>query len=104
MNNTMQQNIIKELGLDRLPQTEIEEILLRVGKIIFQSVMIRVLEELDDSVKDEFDALLSQKPDDQEAVLQFLRSKLPNLDDIVNEEVQKFKEESADFMKSVKQG
>ena len=100
----MQQNIIKELGLDRLPQAQVEEILLRVGKIIFQSVMIRVLEELDDSAKDELDVLLSQKPDNQEAVLQFLRSKLPNLDDIVNEEIQKFKEESVDFMKSARQG
>lgn len=60
------------------------------------------MEELDDNGKDEFEKILSEKPNDEEAVFGFLKTKLPNLDEIVNDEVIKFKQESVDFMKTIK--
>lgn len=102
MNTILQKNIIKDLGLDKLSEKEQEETLLSVGRIIFQSVMIRVMEELDEAGKDEFEKILTEKPNDEEAILNFLRSKLPNLDEIVNEEVAKFKQESVNFMDKIK--
>ena len=102
MNTILQENIIKDLGLENLPQKEQEESLLSIGRIIFQSVMIKVMEELDEAGKDEFEKILAEKPNDEEAILNFLRSKLPNLDEIVNDEVAKFKQESVDFVKAIK--
>lgn len=102
MATILQKNIIKELGLDNLSEKEQEETLLSIGKIIFQSVLIRTMEELDDKSKDEFEKILSEKPNDEEAILSFLQKKLPNLNDIVNDEVSKFKQESVDFMKVIK--
>lgn len=102
MKTILQENIIKDLGIDNLPQKEQEETLLSIGRIIFQSVLIRVMEELDDKGKDEFEKILTENPNDEEAILNFLRSKLPNLDEIVNEEVVKFKQESVDFIKKIK--
>lgn len=102
MKTILQENIIKDLGIDNLPQKEQEESLLGIGRIIFQSVLIRVMEELDEAGKDEFEKILSEKPNDEEAILNFLHSKLPNLDEVVNEEVAKFKQESVDFMKKIK--
>ncbi len=97
----LQKNIIKELGLDKLSEKEQEETLLNIGKIIFQSVLIRTMEELDEKGKDEFEKILSEKPNDEEAIMNFLQSKLPNLNEIVNDEVSKFKQESVDFMKTI---
>jgi hypothetical protein len=102
MATILQKNIIKELGLDKLPEKEQEETLLNMGKIIFQSVLIRTMEELDDKGKDEFEKILSEKPNNEEAIMSFLRSKLPNLNKIVDDEVSKFKQESVDFMKKIK--
>ena len=103
MTTILQKNIIKDLGLDTLPEKEQEEALLIIGKIIFQSVLIRTMEELDEKSKNEFEKILSEKPNDEEAILGFLQSKLPNLDEIVNDEVSKFKQESVDFMKAINQ-
>lgn len=101
-NQILHQNIIKELDLDILPAREQEEALLRVGKIIFQSVLIRVMEQLNSKEKDKFTKLLTEKPDDEKAILDFLKSKIPNLNEIVNEEVASFKKESLDFIKKIK--
>lgn len=101
MATILQENIIKNLGLDSLPEKEQEEALQSIGRIIFQSVLIRVMEELDDKGKDEFEKILSEKPNDESAILGFLQTKIPNLDEIVNNEVSKFKQESVDFMKAV---
>jgi len=103
MKDILKQNIIKDLGLEVLPEEEQEEALLSVGRIIFQAVLIRVLQELDDQGKDEFDKLLSEKPNDEEAILKFLTEKVPNLNSIVREEVSKFKQETVDFMKKIKE-
>jgi hypothetical protein len=103
MKDILKQNIIKDLGLEALSEEEQEEALLSVGRIIFQAVLIRVLQELDDQGKDEFDKLLSEKPNDEEAILKFLTEKVPNLNSIVREEVSKFKQETVDFMKKIRE-
>ncbi len=100
MDDILKQNIFKTLGLDRLPLAKQEEALLGISKIIFQAVLIRVFEELNEEDKDELEALLVRKPDDETAMLAFFRGKLPNLDDIVDEEIRKFKAESVDLIKN----
>lgn len=102
MDTILQKNIISDLGLDKLSEKEQEEALLGIGRIIFQAVLIRVMEELDESGKDEFEKILNEKPNDEEAILGFLQTKIPNLDVIVSDEVVKFKQESVDFMEVIK--
>ncbi|MDI6603324.1 MAG: hypothetical protein QME57_04460 [Patescibacteria group bacterium] len=102
MEDILKQNIIKNLGIDTLPEKEQEEVLLRIGKIIFQSVLIRVMERLNSKEKDQFTRLLTEKPDDEKAILDFLKSKISNFNEIVNEEIISFKKESLDFMKQIK--
>ena len=100
MKNILKQNIVKDLGLDTLPVEKQEEVLLRVGKIVFQNVIMRVLDELNEKDKSEFDKLLSERPDDEEAILSFLQSHISNIDGIVEEEITKFKEESLNVMQN----
>ncbi len=95
-------NLIKDLGLDLLPEEDQEQALLTVGRIIFQSVLIRVLERLSEKEKTEFEKILKEKQDDEEAVYAFLQEKIPNLNDVVTEEVAKFKTDAGEMMKGMK--
>ncbi len=101
MDDILKQNIIKDLGIDTLPKDQQEQALLKIGKIIFQGVLIKVLNKLNDEDKDRLDAILIEKPSDQEVVLNFLRSKISDFDEIVNGEVAEFKRESVDLMKGI---
>ena len=102
MDDILKQNIIKDLGMDQLPPEKQEEMLLTIGRLIFQGVIIRVMSLLSEKDKDEFDKLLTEKIEDEEAVLNFLKSKIPNLEELINEEVVSFKKGSVDFMQSLK--
>ena len=95
-------NLIKDLSLDLLPEEDQEQALLTVGRIIFQSVLIRVLERLSEKEKTEFEKILKEKQDDEEAVYAFLQEKIPNLNDVVTEEVAKFKTDTSEMMKGMK--
>ena len=101
MNNILHQNIIKDLGLDTLSEKEQEEALLKIGKIIFQSILIKVIEKLDDNEIDNFTELLEKNPNDEKVILDFLQAKIPNFNELVNNEVANFKKESMDFMKEI---
>lgn len=95
------QNIVKELGLDSLPADQQAETLLKIGEIINQRIIIKVMEKLSEADKDEFDQLLGRDMTDQDAIASFLRSKIPDFDGMVAKEVADFKQSSVDFIKSV---
>ncbi|MBI5306388.1 hypothetical protein HZB04_02300 [Candidatus Wolfebacteria bacterium] len=99
--NTLQTNIIKELGLENLSDERKMEIMLGVGRIVQQNVILRILDELKEKDKDEFDKFLEKNEGNEEAIYKFLKSKIFNLDDIINEEIKKIKGESIDLMQKI---
>lgn len=101
MQNILNENIIKYLGLENLDETKQKDTLLRIGKVIYQAVMMRVVDLLDEPSQGEFDKLLDEvKADEskQDMIMEFLKTKIPNLDEIAKEEITKFKEETMSVM------
>lgn len=97
----LNENIIKYLEMGDLDEKTRNETLLRVGKIIYQAVILRVLELLDDEEKKSFEQLLDK--DDQggskEAeIFEFLQKYVPNLNQITEEELAKLKKETVSVM------
>jgi predicted sugar kinase len=95
----LQKNLITELGLEDLPDDKKEELILKIGGLIQQNVLLRILSELGEKDKDEFDKVLAEGND--EKTLAFLQSKISNFDELVKEEVAKFKEEAIKRMQAV---
>ncbi len=101
MDNILSRNIVKELGLDTLSEEKQSEILGKIGQIIFQAVLIRLLAILDEKDKDEFDELLAEKAGEEGVIMEFLQGRVANLDEIVKEEIIKFKTETLDIMSKI---
>ncbi|MBI4159642.1 hypothetical protein HY504_00570 [Candidatus Wolfebacteria bacterium] len=101
MDDILKQNIIKDLGIDLLPEDKQEEVILRIGKLIFQGVLLRVMDLLGDADKDELEKLMAGDGATPEAVMKFLQQKIPNLDEVVRDEVTEFKKESVEFMQGL---
>ena len=102
MNEDIRKKVMQELGLEKLTPERQEEMLLTIGKLIFQGVLIRVMGLLSEKDKDDFDKLLMEKVEDEEAVFNFLKNKIPNLNELVDEEVASFKKELAEFNNNFK--
>jgi len=95
--NPIKENIAKILDLEKLSETEREEILMKIGSIIFQNVLMRALETITENEQNEFDAILDKNGSPEE-IFQFLSKKISNFDKIVEEEALKFKNKSIDIM------
>lgn len=105
MSKILDQNIIEYLGVANLDEELRDKTLLRVGKIIYQAVIIRAVELLDDEAQTRFDELLDGVGSDekkQDEILEFLQKEIPNLDEIVKEEITKIKEETVSIMGELK--
>lgn len=97
--NLFQKDLITELGLQDLPEDKKEQLILKIGELIQQNIILRVLNELSDKDKDEFDKVLAEE--NGEKTLAFLQSKLPNLEEIFKEEIAKFKESAIAQMQTI---
>lgn len=86
MKNTLSSDIIKEWGLGSLPPEKQEEMVERIGRIIYQAILVRSLDILTEKEQDEFDALLDKDETTPDDVMGFLASKIPTFENMVLEE------------------
>jgi len=101
MPKSIKDNLISQLGLDGLPQEKKIELMMKWGDIVQKDIIIRVLRELSEEDKAEMDKLLASQGENFEEIYKFLEGKMPNLDDIVKEEIEKFREEIKDSAKKL---
>ena len=96
----MRQNIVELFEIDKLPAEKREETIARIGGIIFQSVLVRVLPALSEGELDEYEKLLEKKPGADE-LLDFFFEKVPLFAGIVAEETENFRREAAEVLKQL---
>ena len=91
------ENIIRILGIDSLAKEKQQEAVERLSAIVYQNVMLRVLDILDEKQKDEFEKEIEKNPD-PENLFSWLADRIQNVDKIIEEEAQKLREESKDIL------
>lgn len=60
MNNILSKDIIKEWGLENLSPDKQEETVERIGRILYQAILVRSLDILSEQEQEEFDQLLDK--------------------------------------------
>lgn len=84
-------DIIKNWSLRGKSEAELSPEILRIGKTIYQAILVRSLDILSGKEEEELDALLDKDTTTTEDVLKFLKSKIPTFDMLVKEEREKIK-------------
>ncbi len=95
MNTNLSQDVIREWGLQSLKPEKQAEMADRIGRLMYQAVLVRALDILSDKEQTEFDLLLEEDSTTPNEVLAFLQSKIPTFEQLANEERNKLK---ADFL------
>ena len=93
MNDFLSNEIIKEWGLEPLPKDKQSDVADRIGKMIYQAVLVKALDILSEQEQTEFDQLLDDNATTPQDVLAFLKSKIPTFDQLVLEERQNLKKD-----------
>lgn len=93
-------DLIKELGLENFSEEQKNALLVQFTDSLIKRLMLRVGDKLNDEEKKEFDKLVESK--DTEKINAFLNSKVPDLDQVRDEEMGGLVEEMQDFIKDSK--
>ncbi|MFZ3011607.1 MAG: DUF5663 domain-containing protein [Minisyncoccia bacterium] len=98
--NPIQKNISSVLELENLPPEERQEIILRVGALIYQNVLMRVMEVMKEEDQDEFEKLLDRNAGPED-IFMFLKEKVKDFEKIIEEEALKFKDKASGIMNQI---
>ncbi len=93
----MMEKILVELGMGNLPEEEKISTMERIGKILYQAVMLRVMDTMTDEQAETFGKAMGENPT-PEFIINYLKGVLPNMNQIIEEEALKFKAESKAIM------
>ncbi|MFA6274330.1 MAG: DUF5663 domain-containing protein [Candidatus Paceibacterota bacterium] len=83
---TIKKDLIDLFHLDKLPPEKSVEMLDRLGKLIFQAVLVRVLPTLSEENFKKYEEMVDSKKTEGDEIFFFLREKVPDFDKIVAEE------------------
>ncbi|MCE9643806.1 hypothetical protein K8Q93_00965 [Candidatus Parcubacteria bacterium] len=99
----IKKDLLKSLGIDKLTSAEQENILERISNLIFQGVLTRAMQELSIEERATLDKVLKaqEKDPDSDTLYLYLKEKIPHLDEVVEEEIEEFKEEFIGTMKAL---
>jgi hypothetical protein len=84
-------NFLKELGLDSLPATEKNKMLAHIYETLEMRVGVKLASKMNDVQLDEFEGYINR--DDQKGALAWLETNFPNYKDVVADELNKLKKE-----------
>lgn len=98
MDQTNQQtnkSLLEELGLNNLPNEEKEALTQDMTETILQRVFNRVLPQLSEADNQALDKLADNKDTEaaEEEVIEYLSTKVPNFEQVAQEETQKYIQE-----------
>lgn len=84
-------NFLKELGLDSLPSAEKNKMLAHIYETLEMRVGIKLASKMTDAQLDEFESFINKN--DQKGALHWLETNFPNYKDVVADELNKLKKE-----------
>ena len=84
-------NFLKELGLDSLPADEKNKMLAHIYETLEMRVGVRLASGMTDAQLDEFESYINKN--DEAGALKWLETNFPNYKDVVAEELEKLKQE-----------
>ncbi len=91
--NATREMMVKEWGLEGLSEEERDSFIERIGKLIYQAIILRAADDMAEGDKAAFDAFMTAHPDaDAPSILDFLSSRIANFSQLVAEETAKLKE------------
>lgn len=90
-NQNLAQDILTELGINALPPERQEEVLTAMTELLLKRLTVRLLENLNEEQRKEFDVVSSSG--DTEKVAEFFSRNVPGYGQIVQDEIAKFKTE-----------
>lgn len=93
-----QMDLITELGIDKLPEKEQQALFVQISEVLQQKIVLRLVEELPEERKEEFGKILEENKENPGPIEVFLKEALPNVEELILDEIGKYKQEAKQFL------
>src|SRR5450830_911359 len=91
MNEEFNKKIVKDFGLEGMDSREQEQMIEKIGNLLFESVVERAVDVMDEETMNGFDEAIAEAGSDYQKVISFLKSRVPGFETIVSEELSRLK-------------
>ncbi|MEK7200520.1 MAG: DUF5663 domain-containing protein [Patescibacteria group bacterium] len=91
MNNEFNKKIVEDFGLGNMDSREQEKMIEKIGNMLFESVVERAVDVMDEEMMNDFDEVVGTAGSDYQKVISFLKSRVPGFNEIVSEELSRLK-------------
>ncbi len=91
MNEEFKNKIVSDFGLFKMDGRQQEDMIEKIGNLLFESVVERSVDAMDEQLIDEFDAVVQNAGSNYDNVIAFLVEKVPNFEEIVSDELSRLK-------------
>ncbi len=91
MNEDFNKKIIKDFGLENMDSGEQQRMIEKIGNLLFESVVEKAVEVMDDNVMNDFENTVVNAGSDYQKVISFLKSRVFGFDKIVADEMSRLK-------------
>ncbi|MEK7117053.1 MAG: DUF5663 domain-containing protein [Patescibacteria group bacterium] len=91
MDENFKKKIIKDFGLENIDSREQEKMIEKIGNLLFESVVERAVDIMDESVMNDFEEVVANAGSDYQKIISFLKPHVPGFDGIVSEELSRLK-------------
>lgn len=86
--NSLKKDLFDLFQLDKMSPEKAEETLDRLAKLVFQSVLVRILPTFTKEQMEEYDRIVDSKENNGDELFKFLRDNTENFDNIIKEEAE----------------
>lgn len=93
--STIKQTLVEIFNLENMSPEKAGELVERLGKMVFQAVLVRVLPTLSEEEFDEYEKIVEGNQGG-EMIFRFLSEKVPTLPQIIEEEAKNLRDEMAE--------
>jgi hypothetical protein len=97
MSDEVNKKIAKDFGLENMDSREQERMVEKIGNLLFESVVERAVETMDENATNDFEGVISEAGDDYQKVISFLKSRTPGFNKIVSEELTRLKKATSEI-------
>ncbi|GEM_PF-4100325 len=98
MREILNRQVRKNFEVYLFPVEEQERVVFQIGELIREGVVIRVMESLAVDDRASLEKLLTNAQTNEGLVIDFLKQKVGNIEEVIEEEIRLFKKESLEFM------
>lgn len=95
MNDEFNKKIAKDFGLANMNGEEQEKMIEKIGNLLFESVVERAVDVMDESEMNGFEDTIAHAEGDYQKVISFLKNNVSGFDKIVSEELSRLKRATA---------